>query len=366
MGKHIHGGNIYSYRDCTDFSANCNPLGTPESVKKAVMDSVENIKDYPQVGYAPLRQALGHYEDVAPEYVICGNGAAELIFSICQAVKPKRALIPVPSFAEYEQALLSVGCRVEHVLLKEENGFCLQEDFIERLHRDLDIVFLCNPNNPTGILMDREFLFRVLRYCRELGILLVVDECFLDFVKEPGKYSLKAQLSRYHNLFILKAFTKRYAMAGIRLGYGICKNGDLLEKIMQVTQPWNISVMAQAAGIAALAEQTYVEEGRRLIFRESPFLKENLEKLGLDVYPSQANYLFFHGPEGLFEACVRHGVLIRDCSNYPGLENGFYRVAVRTHEENNKLIRALGEALVDLKDQGTFSDRENIQIIHKE
>ena len=345
MEKHIHGGNIYSYRDCVDFSANCNPLGTPESVKQAVRDSLECVKDYPQVGYAPLREALGQYEDVAPEYVICGNGAAELIFSLCQAVKPKRALVPAPSFAEYEQALLSTGCQVEHVYLKKEDGFCIQEDFIRSLHKDLDMVFLCNPNNPTGILTERDFLFRVLRYCRELGILLVVDECFLDFVKEPGKYSLKAQLPRYHNLFILKAFTKRYAMAGIRLGYGLCENRELLERMAQVTQPWNVSVMAQAAGIAALKETEYVEEGRKLIFREAPWLRGELEKLGLFLYPSQANYLFFHGPEGLFEACVRHGALIRDCSNYPGLEKGYYRVAVRTHEENRYLAGALKAAL---------------------
>lgn len=351
MGKHIHGGNIYSYRDCMDFSANCNPLGTPESVKKAVRDSAERIKDYPQVGYAPLREALGRYEDISPEYVICGNGAAELIFSLCQAVKPKKALLPAPSFAEYEQALLSVGCQVEHVFLKEEKEFCIQEDFIENLHKDLDMVFLCNPNNPTGMLTDLEFLFRVLRYCREMGILLVVDECFLDFVKEPGKYSLKAQLPRYHNLFILKAFTKRYAMAGLRLGYGLCENKALLEKMSQVTQPWNISVTAQAAGIAALQEQSYVERGRRLIFDEAPFLKKNLEELGLKVYPSQANYLFFKGPEGLLEACVRQKVLIRDCSNYPGLEKGFYRVAVRTHEENQRLLEAVKAALSELDEQ---------------
>ena len=345
MEKHIHGGNIYGYKDCMDFSANCNPLGTPESVKQAVMDSLEKIKDYPQVGYAPLREALGRYEDVAPEYVICGNGAAELIFSLCQAIRPKRALLPAPSFAEYEQALLSVGCQVEHVLLKEENGFAVQEDFIEKLHRDLDIVFLCNPNNPTGVLTEREFLFRVLRICRELGILLVVDECFLDFVKEPGKYSLKAQLPRYHNLFLLKAFTKRYAMAGIRLGYGICENKELLEKMTLATQPWNISVMAQAAGIAALKEDAYVEEGRRIVFQEAPRLMKEMESLGLKVYPSQANYLFFRGPEGLFEACVRQGVLIRDCSNYPGLEKGYYRTAVRTRQENEKLTAALKAAL---------------------
>lgn len=341
MTKHIHGGNIYTYQNCLDFSANCNPLGTPESVKRAVQESLDKIKDYPQVGYAPLRAALGEYEDMKPEHIICGNGAAELIFSLCQAVRPKRALIPVPTFAEYEQALESVGCQVEHVLLREEDTFQMQESFLDWLHKDLDIVFLCNPNNPTGILTDREFLFRVLRYCREMEILLVVDECFLDFVREPGRYSLKAQLPRYHNLFILKAFTKRYAMAGIRLGYGFCENRALLEKMTLVTQPWNISVMAQAAGIAALKEQSYVEEGRRLVFEEAAYLKQQLTGLGFTVYPSEANYIFFRGEPGLFEKAIQKGVIIRDCSNYPGLGEGYYRIAVRTRAENDCLLAAL-------------------------
>ena len=137
MTKHVHGGNIYTYKNCLDFSANCNPLGTPESVKQAVRDSLEYMKDYPQVGYAPLKKAIAEYEGVASESVICGNGAAELVFSLCQAVKPKKALIPVPTFAEYEQALTSCGCEVEHVLLREEEGFSLQDSFINWLHRDL-------------------------------------------------------------------------------------------------------------------------------------------------------------------------------------------------------------------------------------
>ena len=343
MTKHKHGGDIYSYKDCLDFSANCNPLGTPESVRQAVCDSVDRLKDYPQVGYAPLRNAIAEYEDVLPEHVICGNGAAELVFSLCQAVRPRKALIPVPTFAEYEQALESVGCQVEHVLLREEDGFQMQENFIDWLHKDLDMVFLCNPNNPTGVLTDREFLFRILRVCREMGILLVVDECFLDFVEQGMRYTLKAQLSRYHNLFILKAFTKRYAMAGVRLGYGITENTELIEKMTQVTQPWNISVVAQAAGVVALKETAYVEKGRNLIFEESPWLKDELGKLGMEVYPSKANYIFFKGPSGLFEAAVKQKILIRDCGNYPGLRAGFYRIAVRTHEENEKLIQSMQE-----------------------
>lgn len=344
MKKHIHGGNIYAYENCLDFSANCNPLGTPKSVRDAVVDSLDQIANYPQVGYAPLRDAIASYECVLPEQVICGNGAAELIFSLCRAKKPRRALVAAPTFAEYEQALLSVDCQVEHVML-DHGDFTVGQTFIEALDKELDMVFLCNPNNPTGILMERDFLFHVLRVCRDMDILLVVDECFLDFVKEPMAYTLKAQLDRYENLFILKAFTKRYAMAGIRLGYGLTGNRTLLEAMELSTQPWNISVMAQAAGLAALKETDYVERGRQLVFEQSEYLKAELETMGLTVYPSQANYLFFHGPEDFFESCVKKGILIRDCSNYPGLSRGYYRIAVRTEEENKKLIRVFQEIL---------------------
>lgn len=345
MKKYIHGGDVYTHQGCLDFSANCNPLGTPQSVKEAVIRSLDGVSCYPQVGCGPLKEAIARYEGTEADSVICGNGAADLIFSLCRARMPKRALLPAPTFGEYEQALTSVGCEVEYFSLREEEGFVLKEGFLEALHRKLDMVFLCNPNNPTGILMEREFLFQVLRVCRDLNILLVVDECFLDFVKEPEAYTLKAQLSRYHNLFLLKAFTKRYAMAGIRLGYGLCENRELLERMELATQPWNVSSLAQAAGIAALKEREYVREGREIVFSEAEYLKRELRSLGLTVYPSAANYIFFRGPENLWEACLEKRLLLRDCSNYPGLCRGYYRIAVKLPRENRRLIGALKEIL---------------------
>ena len=346
MTKHVHGGNIYTYKNCLDFSANCNPLGTPESVKQAVRDSLEQIKDYPQVGYQPLKEAIAAYEEVESEHIICGNGAAEIVFSLCHALKPKKALLPGPTFAEYEQALASVDCKVEHVLLKEEHGFTLQEDFVNWLHKDLDIVFLCNPNNPTGITIPQDLLEEILETCAMQGIFMVVDECFLDFVKDPEKHTLKGKLEKYPGLFILKAFTKRYAIPGVRLGYGFCSDREVLDRMEAVTQPWNVSTMAQQAGMAALKESEYVEAGRQIIFRESAWMKEKMRQVGLTVYPSEANYIFFYGPEDLFERCVAKGILIRDCSNYPGLKKGYYRVAVKLHEQNKKLIEVLEEVLL--------------------
>lgn len=346
--KHIHGGNVYQYKNCIDFSANCNPLGTPESVKRAAADCLEHISEYPEVGCTSLKNAIGKYENVKAEEIICGNGAAEIIFTLCHALKPKKALLPAPTFAEYEEALQSIKCGCEHFNLTEENDFLLdhekvRESFLKKLQEKYDIVFLCNPNNPTGKLISRELLMRILKTCKELGTFLVVDECFLDFVKEPESFTLKGMLKAYDNLFLLKAFTKRYAMAGIRLGYGLCGNRVLLDRMDRMVQPWNVSSVAQAAGIAALKEKDYLNEGRALVFKELAFLQERLSELGYQVYPSAASYLFFKGREDLFEQCVRRGILIRDCSNYPGLTKGYYRVAVKKHEENCKLLRVLEE-----------------------
>ncbi len=345
MKKHIHGGNVYQYQNCIDFSANCNPLGTPEGVKAAIAASLDHLADYPRVGCAPLKAAIANREQMQAEQIICGNGAAELIFSLCHAKKPKKALVAAPTFAEYEQALDSVDCEVEHFFLKEEEDFRITERILKNLLPGLDLVFLCNPNNPTGLLIDRELLTQILEKCTELGIFLVVDECFLDFVECPEEHTLKGMLEDHRNLFLLKAFTKRYAMAGVRLGYGLCSDERLLKRMEQMTQPWNVSTMAQEAGMAALKETEYVKEGRNLVFREREFLKEKMKELGLFCFPSQANYLFFKGPKQLFEACVSRGILIRDCSNYPGLGEGYYRIAVKKHEANEKLICVLQEVL---------------------
>ena len=341
MTKHIHGGDVYKYRNCLDFSANLNPLGTPESVKKAICDSLDHIAEYPQVGSELLREKIAEYEGVKTEEVICGNGAAEVIFTLCRAVNPKKALIPAPTFAEYGQALASTGCELDYYMLTEIVGFMLGEAYLDILHKGLDMAFLCNPNNPTGMLIPHRLLKKILEKSRKLGILLVVDECFLDFVKEPQEYSLKRSLSGFDNLFILKAFTKRYAMAGVRLGYGLCSNRVLLDKMERNVQPWNVSTMAQAAGIQALSETEYVEKGRQLVFRESQWLKEEMTRIGYKVFPSEANYIFFKGPEELFDFCLRKRIVIRDCSNYPGLTKGYYRIAVKKHEENVKLIEVL-------------------------
>ncbi len=345
MSTHVHGGDVYRYENYLDFSSNCNPLGTPRQVQEAVEQAAGSLVHYPDVRCAKLKSALSAFEAVPEEQLICGNGAAELIFSLCLARKPAKALLLAPTFAEYEQALRSVGCEVLFHTLKREADFIPDASVASDIRdQQPDLVFFCNPNNPTGVLSDRSLLIQILEACESVEALLVVDECFLDFVREPAACTMKTVLPDTDALFILKAFTKRYAMAGVRLGYGMSRNGALLNRMEEVTQPWNVSSPAQAAGIAALGLSEYVKEGRQMVFTEREFLKKEMETLGLHVYEPSANYLFFEGPEGLCEALRGEKILIRDCSNYRTLRPGDYRVAVRTHEENKKLLAALKSA----------------------
>lgn len=342
---HIHGGDVYSYPGTIDFSANCNPFGTPEGVKKAAAAAMEDIWCYPDVECRELRKTLEESEGIPYEQIICGNGAADLIFGLVLARKPKKALIPAPTFAEYEQALCAVGCKVEYYYLKEENGFVPKEDMLSYITEDTDMVFFCNPNNPTGVLSERTFLRKLADRCRECDTFLVLDECFTDFVEEPECYTMKPYLSKYENLFLLKAFTKRYAMAGLRVGYGFCSNEGVLKKMRTVMQPWNVSVAAQKAGVAALKEESYVRDSMKKIQEERRFLQDKLAEIGLLLYGSKANYIFFRGNENLWEECLKRGIQIRDCRNYVGLEQGFYRTAVRTRQENEQLIQVLQQIL---------------------
>lgn len=349
MNQHIHGGDIYRHPDVLDFSANINPLGTPPSVMKAAGKGLEKIRNYPDVKKEALIKALAKYENTPEEYIICGNGAAELVFSLVWALKPRRALMAVPTFAEYGQALEAVECETEEYLLKEERGFVLGEDFPDKITGETDIVFLCNPNNPTGVLIPEKLIDEILERCHRHHVFLVLDECFTDFLEKPELATKKEKLSEYPDFFILKAFTKRYAMAGLRLGYGLCSNQKVLERMKTVTQPWNISIPAQEAGVAALKEESYVNKARQIVSLESQWIKKELCNLGMKIYDSRANYIFFQGPEGLANAVLNYGVMIRDCSNYRGLTGGYYRTAVRLHEENEQLIRAVEKALEDLK-----------------
>ena len=346
----VHGGDWMGYReqfgrDALDFSANVSPLGLPKGVADAITAALPQADRYPDPLCRTLRGALSKAEGLPAEQILCGNGAADLIFRLALARKPRRALVTAPTFAEYATALETVGCNVERFVLHEANDFAVTEEFLNAIVPGLDVVFLCQPNNPTGQLTSPALVCRVAERCAEYGAVLAVDECFLDFLPDADQWTAKPLLHEYQNIVIFKAFTKLYGMAGVRLGYCLCADTALLETMRNAGQPWAVSSLAQAAGVAALQETAYVAQVQALIAEQRPKLTVGLRALGLRVIEGRANYLLLQGPETLGKQLRQKGVVLRSCANYPGLDASWYRTAVRTAPENEQLLKTLREVL---------------------
>lgn len=346
----LHGGDWAGFQTeygvlPLDFSANLSPLGMPAGVRAAIAAALEGADRYPDPLCRALRTALAAREGVPAENILCGSGAADLIYRAAAARRPRRALVTAPAFAEYEAALRAVGCNVERYTLRAEDDFDVDAGFAEAVTADTDIVFLCQPNNPTGRTVPRAVLRRVLDRCRAAGALLVLDECFVDFLDDPAAVTLAGALAACPSLLILRSFTKLYAMAGVRLGYCLCADTAFLQSMAAAGPPWAVSTPAQAAGLAALREDAYAAAVRALVRAERPRLAAGLAALGLRVVPGQANYLLFRCQTPLLAPLRQKGILLRGCGNYPGLDESWYRAAVRTRAENERLLRALGEVL---------------------
>jgi len=343
MEKSEHGGDIYANTGVwSDFSVNTNPLGMPKEVKRALIARVDEFARYPDTKCRKLREAIAQYENIPADWILCGNGAADLIYRLCYAIKPRKALIFTPAFSEYERALEQVGCLVTRRILTNENAFAFPNDADRFLAPDIDCVFLCNPNNPTGRLIPSGAIERVLNRARQNGAKVVVDECFLDFTRGAP---CKEYLREMPNLALLKAFTKMYAIAGLRLGYLICADIKLTEKVKTAGDCWNVSVPAQIAGVAALTRADWADKTRRFIRRERAFLTKGLSELKIAVFPSDANFLLLRCEKPLFEPLLKKGILIRRCENFIGLDDTYYRIGVKTRPENTRLLEALKEIL---------------------
>lgn len=348
----MHGGDIYRNKIELDFSVNVNPLGVPDPVRQAMVKSLTEVECYPDMECAALKKALAEHfglgetgQEIHVNDILCGNGASELITAICRWKMPKTAMVTGPGFAGYRKALEAVNCEIQVHLLQEERNFVPGEDLMEAVEqRKPEILFLANPSNPTGVLLDRKYLQRLLTVCLQTGTVVVLDECFMELTGQAEECSMcrKETLQKFENLMILRAFTKSFAIPGIRLGYLVCKNQEFVGKIAAQLPEWNVSIPAQAAGVAAMQCIETLAESAAYIEKERLWLTAELERLGAKVFPSQANYLLFHWKsEDLYECLLQKGILIRDCSDYEGLEKGYYRIAVRTREENEILLQSL-------------------------
>lgn len=339
--KGIHGGDIYRNHVKLDFSANINPLGIPETVKSALYEAVENCSRYPDIATEKLKNAVSGMLKVPKEYLIFGNGASELFVAIIHGIKPKKVVISVPSFYGYEYAAGVADAEILYYETKEKHNFGLQEDFLSVLTEDVAILFLANPNNPTGNLMSREELRNVISHCRDKGICVVLDECFIEFCGKDC--SMLQEIKNFPNLILVRAFTKIFSIPGVRLGYLVCSNLLLLKKIGRQLPEWNVSCFAQVAGYECANQTAFVEKTVTYVEKERHFLEDGMKQTGVRVFPGKANFLLIYCEHPLYDRLLEKGILIRDCKNFKGLSKGFYRVAVKNRKENEVLLKTIGE-----------------------
>ena len=336
-----HGGDIYAYdRDLLDFSVNLNPLGMPDRVLRAVREHAEEYDRYPDPHCRALRRALSVRESAPEKWLVFGNGAADLIVRLCMVLKPKRALLPAPTFSEYEKAVRLAGGEVRRFFLRQEAGYQVTADYADAVQPGDSVVILCNPNNPTGALAEPGTVEALLSACGQVGAVLVVDECFLPFT--DGR-SCQSRLRAYPNLMVLRAFTKLYAMAGLRLGYLMCADEDLAGRIGAWGQSWSVSAPAQVAGLAAVSEEGWPERTRRFLRMERPWMTDALGALGFFVYPSHSNFLLFQARPDLWDRAMARGVMLRPCSNFPGLDGSYFRIGLKKRVQNEMLLQVLKE-----------------------
>ncbi len=348
-----HGGNLRALAaeaglpasEIIDFSANINPLGPPAWLRPIINSSINSLVHYPDPDSAELvKTAARHYGATANE-VLAGNGSTELLYLLARALKPGRAVIPVPSYVDYARAARVAEVPVATVLLREEKGFALDAAELRAILREGDMVIIGRPNNPTGLSCDGNAL-RTLALAHPKTS-FVIDEAFGGFV--AGFDSLTQR--RPANAIVLLSLTKLYAIPGLRLGCAIA-SADTAALVREIQPPWSVNTLAQAVGATALEDREYVSATQEYIRLQREHLREELLRIpGLTAYAGEANFLLVRleradvdAPE-LARRTIRKGIAIRVCDNFAGLDGRFFRVAVRTAEQNDRLCAALREAL---------------------
>lgn len=379
-----HGGDIYSLseelkiqeRKIIDFSSSINPLGISKKVKAEIRRQLKYLHNYPDPEARRLRRYLALYHGIDPETVLCGNGSTELIYLIVRALKPERVLIPAPTFSEYERACKTAGYGVQvtsYKLKKEDNFDINPDEFIAVMspssltsssaphhirgvgqgtpdspqvgeERGLcNMAFLCNPNNPTGRLLGKNDILKIAEVARKLKCYLVVDEAFIDFCPEDSVIDF---VKDNPYLIVLRSLTKFYALSGLRVGYGVFPL-QIIEKLKEFKEPWTVNSLAQRAAVIALKDKVYRRETFSLIEKEKGFLEKSFKKTGIEFFPSQTNFylLSIDGSKEIYNRLKKKGILVRECSNFRGLDDTYIRIAVKSHRENKILIKEMAETL---------------------
>jgi len=336
-----HGGpysiSVYDPR-IIDFSSNVNPLGFPDIIKKAI--DYAKIPTYPDHNSTKLKQTLSKYLGMPIANITIGNGATEIIYDFCRATSKSKVLIISPTFGEYEAAARLYGAKPEFfATLNLQSNL---EQFIKKIPKN-GLVFVCNPNNPTGELLQKKSIMQIIKVAKAKSSLVFLDECFIELTQTPNQ-SVIGLVKKYPNLFVLRSLTKSFGLAGLRVGYAI-GNKDIISILNKIKVPWSVNELAHQAGIAALSDKTFLTKTRKLIKSESKFLINSISKIqGFSCSSSATNFLLINTkqPASLVQKkLIRKNILVRDCGNFHGLDSHYIRIAVRTRKENQKLVSAL-------------------------
>jgi threonine-phosphate decarboxylase len=348
--NYLHGGNLeramekygISSEEIIDFSANINPLGFSSKTREAIIKNLDQLSHYPDPECKEAKKEISGYFKIDYENIILGNGSTELIYLIVQTLKPKKVLIPIPTFCEYERALNNNNVSINFYKLKEKQEFLLSMDEIIPQLAGIDLVFLCNPNNPTGTFLHREEILILVKEIQRRKIFLVIDEAFIDLYEEE---SFIKEVKNYDHLIILRSLTKFFGLPGLRIGFGV-SSPKLIKKLEVQKIPWSVNCLAQIAVREILRDGKFISKSRSFLLEEKEFFYQELSNIeGWKVYKPSANFIFIKllgniSSEMLQNKLAKKGILVRDCSNFRGLEKGkFIRVAVRTRKENIKLLK---------------------------
>lgn len=358
---HFHGSDlekieaVYGIKkeEITSFSANVNPLGVSFRLRETLASHIDAITSYPDREYTSLRKAIASYIHSDPEYILVGNGSTELISIMIQLQKPKKALIIGPTYSEYEREVSLEGGRSLYFSLKEEDNFELNlQALSEELQRDIDLLIICNPNNPTSTAIPRNKMRQILDICKERDIFVMVDETYVEFAEQMQEITSVPLTEYYNNIIILRGISKFFAAPGLRLGYAVCGNTDLIKEINQKKNPWTINSLAAIAGEIMFSDEEYKKATRQLISSERTRICDELSRLPeYKVYPPTANFVLVRiekeglTSEKLFDMAIRRGLMIRDCSTFPFLDNRYIRFCFMSLEKNDELLDILKAAV---------------------
>lgn len=358
--EQVHGGNVeqfareygFSHTEVLDYSSNINPLSLPEEALEQVRLHWDDVRRYPDREYLELRNALGGYTGCSPDWIMPGNGATELIYLVARSLGVKKVLLPAPSFADYQRAFHGQDCQIDLYRIKEELDFRLDiEPLLATIKQGYDMLILCNPNNPSGYLIPQEDMLRILEQTSSLGVLVLLDETFMEFAPYGANASMLPAVKSYRNIILLKALTKFFAVPGLRLGYCLA-HPLLLERMKPYKEPWTVNALACAIGTYLLTCDDFIEETRTWIEKERPYLYKGLSSLrGLKTYESAANFFLLKlmkegwNVELLQSRLVSKRILIRNAGNFAFLDDRFFRLAVKDRRSNEILLAALQDLL---------------------